>query len=55
MFQPEMSVGSITLLKNYELATDPSKYMSISSQRKNYLLLNVEPECRHCRGTGYLK
>jgi len=55
MFEPEVSAGSIALLKNYELTTDPSKYLSISCQRKNHLLLNVEPECLHCRGTGYLK
>lgn len=55
MFEPEVCFGSIALLKNYELTIDPSKYLSISSQRKSHLLLNVEPECLHCRGTSYLK
>jgi hypothetical protein len=50
-----VSVGSIALLKNYELTIDPSKYRSLSSQRKSHLLLDVEPECLHCRGTGYLR
>jgi hypothetical protein len=46
----------VGLLKNYELTIGPSKYLSLSSsQRKSHFLLNVEPGCLHCRGTGYLR